>query len=98
MADGKWTKGPWKATPNGDGYVITRTDVFVAGYAIAAARPSRAATEDQCEANARLIAAAPDLYEALVEARERMVGSSPGLKALIAKTDAALSRARGETA
>lgn len=43
--------------------------------------------------NARLIAAAPDLLAALKDARERMMGSSPAIKALIAKTDAAIAKA-----
>lgn len=104
MADGKWTPGPWTArraaAPN-DGEYDYGIGAEVDGrlQCIAEAFGRCGVTSfPPAEANANLIAAAPDLYEALVEARERMVGSSPGLKALIAKTDAALSRARGETA
>ena len=54
-------------------------------------------TTSTTRANARLIAAAPDLYAALELARERMGGASPGMKAMIAQTDTALSKARGES-
>lgn len=50
---------------------------------------------DENQANANLIAAAPEMYEALTEARERMMGGSPAIRALIAKTDAALAKANG---
>lgn len=63
--DAKHTPGPWKASPSGDGYLITRNDVFVVGHSLGAVRPSQAADEDACEANARLIAAAPDMLAAL---------------------------------
>lgn len=75
---GKWTQGPWLYRPqpyddwgsvrNGDGYLVA-----------VAANPSisehqyaehRAARTDPYEANARLIAAAPELVEALRTARD----------------------------
>lgn len=53
--------------------------------------------DDQAErlANAYLMAAAPDLFDALLAARERMIGSSPAIRALIEKTDAAIQKALG---
>ncbi len=47
------------------------------------------------EANARLIAAAPDLLEALVEL-EAGSGSSPGANKRFSKARAAIAKARGE--
>jgi hypothetical protein len=38
-----------------------------------------------------------DLVATLTDARERMVGISPGMKALIARTDAALALAKSES-
>ena len=61
---GRHTPGPWKFTPRGAGWLITREDVFVVGHGIAAVTPSNAADEDQCLANAQLIAASPDLLDA----------------------------------
>lgn len=49
------------------------------------------------EAQARLIAAAPLLMDALEDARERMLGNSPAIKTLRDKTDAALAKARGQS-
>lgn len=63
----KFTPGPWRVTANGyiasQGYVPIRTpfrsDAFQEG-------PGRSDhSEDTLEANARLIAAAPEMYEAL---------------------------------
>lgn len=67
MADTKpqHTAGPWKFSPHGDGYLVTRYDVYVAGHGICGVMQTRAATEQQCEANARLIAAAPEMLAAL---------------------------------
>lgn len=65
-----FTEGPWKYTPRGNGYLVTRSDVFVVGHGICALNPSQAANEDQCEANARLIASAPTLYADNKQLRE----------------------------
>lgn len=43
-----------------------------------------------------LFAAAPELLDALTDARNRMMGSSPAILTLIAKTDAAIRKATGE--
>ncbi len=59
----KFTKGPWQARPQADGYIIAREGVTVVGHSIAGVRQSRAVNEAQCEANAHLIASAPD-YDA----------------------------------
>ena len=55
-------------------------------------------TQEPSEANARLISAAPDLLEALkdLKAAIRSRGFIPTVRAL-AKTDAAIAKATGET-
>lgn len=54
----KWTPGPWKL--KGAGSIMGADDVLVAttGYRVAVG-------SDEDESSARLIAAAPELYEAL---------------------------------
>ena len=59
MSEPAWTPGPWEAEcfmVKGGGYVITQT-----GYSSTLPR----SRSHEAEANARLIAAAPSLYEAL---------------------------------
>jgi hypothetical protein len=87
------TASPWKAVKGYHGYfrIISVhaapndadvTDTYMDSVAIS-------------EEDAYLMAAAPDLLEALLAARERMIGSSPAIKALIEKTDAAIAKATG---
>ena len=47
--------------------------------------------------DAAVMSAAPELLDALKEARERMVGGSPSIRALADKTDAAIAKAEGRT-
>ena len=68
------TPGPWTVGKMNK----TRIHATQAGYLIGQALPSEpnSAPQEQCEANARLIAAAPDLLEAakvVVEAYMRLV-------------------------
>lgn len=49
----------------------------------------------ESQATAQLLASAPDLLEALLAAREHMIGSSPAIKALIEKTYSAIAKAKG---
>lgn len=59
MSESKWSDGPWKA----DGHHVRTSDAGIgAPYIIAKGRNAKA--------NARLIAAAPDLYTALIETLE----------------------------
>lgn len=93
----RWTPGPWavsgiyciKAVIDGSSYVIS--EAF--GRVSERTRPN-------AEANARLIAAAPELYEALEDALKGWLAttSEPGLNLgeIEKKMKAALAKARGE--
>ena len=103
----KWTSGPWSIHSKAQMSVMGAK-----GYAVAACGGYADNTRDcdelfaEQEANARLIAAAPDLYAALEKAREYVgpVIFSDGPRqddcercdALIDEIDAALRKARGE--
>ncbi len=102
VSERKWTKGPWVVgtdTFDNDGYsesVIAQKD---GPLAVAFAIEVDVKNVDVRKHNARLIAAAPDLYEALSEllpfAQQAYVGG-PDADALLAKARAALQRAEGE--
>lgn len=70
----KHTPGPWFADSNGDVWRRSPADLYQNGGGVAGDRPLAAANKGwfgeaetgyPVEANARLIAAAPELYEAL---------------------------------
>lgn len=89
MSD-NWTKGPWVVETNNFGNTFVR--VAHGGQVVSPIN----------KANAHLIASAPDLYEALSEARaqidylhEKFKETGTG-NSVLAKIDAALSKARGE--
>lgn len=111
-AEQAWTPGPWPLTRSGDG------KRYVVGDGLVEADPGKAngyeiaeVYSDDCdgdlaEANARLISAAPELYEALeaefadLEQDIRWAMDSD-LDALIKRrerAEAALAKARGEVA
>lgn len=84
MADLKHTPGPWKVDEDDD--VVSATGLWVAF--------AYGDSEEEAKHNARLIAAAPDLLEALralLSAAERMVDKAP----VMGRTEAeAMDRAR----
>lgn len=73
MSETKFTPGPWFA--NGH-EVLAPDDGDEDPWSVALASPCRGYPNDQSRANARLIAAAPEMYEALdflsAHARERV--------------------------
>lgn len=67
--DAKFTKGPWRRASNAAGDEYTLSIVDARGRPIARAIQYSCGLEDadEAEVNAALIAAAPDLYDALRE-------------------------------
>lgn len=112
MTERPWTSGPWTIVPYGDGdslvIHVEGTDWRICFMATPGSSPR---AMDTIEANAALIAAAPDLYEALeallrivesefqVERDERPDGShiAASVRGDWLQARAALARARGET-
>jgi hypothetical protein len=104
MSETKWTPGPWEirrsklATDGAFDYAVSAGDVPVIAEAFG--RDAHGGWPP-AEANAHLIAAAPDLYAALVAALEYVAlyeSEHMSNKALAVhqKGRAALARARGE--
>ena len=60
----KHTPGPWVIMPTNDGYAIKEKELLERGFADRIAELNQYPAEQQ-EANARLIAASPELLEAL---------------------------------
>lgn len=91
----KWTPGPWR--PMHERVVSLVTYDTVAAITQEVNRAWTIQSPETERANARLIASAPCLYDALTELRN--VGNNMAArKAARAKADAALSKARGEQA
>lgn len=87
-----WTPGPWEYGEDRRG----RKRVFAGSREIVralTAHGTRRIPAAEREANARLIAAAPDLYEALAELVE-VAGGGKGFFDKVDRARAALSRAR----
>ena len=95
---GKYTPGPWTIDKN-----VTETDYLLCcdisdrnrGYVA-----SLAVTNEDALSNAKLIAAAPDLLEALKKAVDALEladdSGTPGLRKIIAEADTAIRKAEGE--
>ena len=98
MTERKWTPGPW--------YVSNMSEIFHGDDCNLADCWSVHADidEDECEANAHLIAAAPDMYDALESAEESIatfIGvhgypTDSGAGEILRQVSAALAKARGE--
>jgi hypothetical protein len=102
------TPGPWRATPNGYGrwFVHGGPDLISdgTGTSYQALVCGGNNHDTLTEANARLIAAAPELYEVLADIMENpifqtAIGGNPNMvEDLMARASAALAKARGESA
>lgn len=107
MAGEKFTAGPWRYQEESDAYthiVRAGTDEYICGCGQGA--------DGECEANARLIAAAPDLYAALnrllvhwIGVQDdlcpeccKVIGTKSGCDTcyVVSMATAALARARGQ--
>lgn len=91
-----FTTGPWEARDDG---VVVIAEPNQLGYQqpiklISPWRESAWDGDEEAEANARLIAAAPSLYSALAEATELLEASGYST----VEMRAALAKARGESA
>lgn len=98
MTEPKFTKGPWKATY--DSQLQAAIEIYNTEDRVrVAVLPDRGTIEamSEIEANANLIAAAPDLYEALDTTCEYCIGKEatdcPCERCITGK---ALRKARGE--
>lgn len=94
----KWTPGPWRVSTSGLGII---------GQGLHKVCSLLAKTKGTRDADAALIAAAPDLYEALKDAAEELravanqefydlYGASVSAADVLPKISAALAKARGE--
>lgn len=97
---GKWTPGPWHTTAKHERQVSDRRGFKVAKALIRTRGANFTLPEYQAEANAHLIAAAPELYEALAQIEYFFGAESSAVKRRFtdARTNAraALAKARGE--
>lgn len=86
MANEKWTPGPWRI--DGSLAIYSADDSFIADVTYL--------TDEKEQANANLIAAAPELYEALNDLLNEAINGTVPLLAQIEKVSKVLRKARGE--
>lgn len=97
------TPGPWKAVEANTDYSGTFNRILSISDAEIAPARAYGDTEEQRHANARLIAAAPDLLAALESAAswvgqyEELPDHAPAARAMGVVIRAAIARARGES-
>ena len=99
MADSKHTPGPWKYEPTSGAIFMDDGDV----ESLVASTNLECVSEEQGDADGKLIAAAPELYAALVEAKREMwlaarsTWTMSDFKnwAVVQQIDAALEKADG---
>lgn len=111
MSETKFTPGPWHVQKGFNTIFTTSDPAKQTGITIAIAKvlDDQVGSQSECNANASLIAAAPDLYEALKEVllAERLGTRPPEtamqaeekldrIKYAVNKAEAALAKARGE--
>ena len=65
MSEPKWTPGPWNAIDCGTGWVVGPREADSDDYIADVHLHTHGISDESAEANANLIAAAPELYEAL---------------------------------
>ncbi len=94
MKDAAFTKGPWSIDPRYPNDVVGADGRDVAETHLS---PGHVRPLDERTANARLIAAAPEMYEALKAARDYLydVGRDKDMAPTVDKIAAALLKAQG---
>lgn len=100
---GKWTPGPWRIEHMGETYRVCNPDNQTVAWATFVFSSARAAVRRETEvvaANARLISASPQLFDALKDLVEETAdmltwGCEPDV---IRNARAALAKAKGEGA
>ena len=99
MSETKFTPGPWTATSYPDSLEASVLAPICGTEAIGEiAWIGENNFKTQAEANAHLIAAAPEMYEALEQCLERLEVIDPArLSNRIANAKAVLAKARGES-
>lgn len=101
MTEPKFTPGPWRFVDDGECSIDTPGDNtcrFIGKNSLpfaASFQHSAFGKDDICDANAHLIAAAPELYEALDRFVDWM-NEEEGAHSLCDSARAALAKARGE--
>lgn len=90
----KWTLGPWKT--NGTAIETVGALSTVIGRAYDEREDCGIESYSEAEANAALIAAAPELYAALKTARRIISGEAMGDSEALRRIDGALAKALGE--
>lgn len=104
MTDTKFTPGPWRVgdddslQQNGDLPILRDKTLIALTYS---RRPLQSGGEEETRANAHLIAAAPELYAALKEARYELsvINAEGGMgdySEQLSKFESTLAKARGE--
>lgn len=94
MTESKYTPGPWELGTRRQVLATSKRGLLVAQIAtgtVTSTIGSSQIDEEEAASNARLIAAAPDLLEALKDARFSLYGNGPGNP----KIDAAIAKAEG---
>ena len=107
MSEAKFTKGPWKSHDHDEMDIVSESESFVGICTVYGYEPDHTGfnVSDECSANAHLIAAAPEMYQAienlLVEldakhgiSLESMIGV--GLRRCLEDAYYPLAKARGE--
>jgi hypothetical protein len=100
MSETKWTEGPWTYIPStdkrSDGYVVAGEVTPGAVRPPAICRVTSNAGPTRQKANANLIAAAPELYEACETFIRQIRNGEKNMTVSFDLMEAAIKKARGE--